>query len=166
MTREGLLLAVKYAYQMVYMKKGEKFYYNDSLRGESGQIYIGSKAGEKYHINIFWVSDREEIIEDVEPIGGPFHFQKKKRNPLEMIRQREMTREELVASGIYNFPVSLTKELDRLIETGSIVDPVQEVLLPLIGIRIFPPNEVEMVGFEMGKWGKVRFVNKARRNTI
>lgn len=157
MIRESLLLAVRYAYQMVYLKEGEKFYRKDYYRRESGQHYVGSIATEKNHVHVFWVSDKEEIVEDVEPFNG-FLFERKKRNPLDMIRQREMTREELFASGTYNLPVPLTQELDRLVKAGESVNPVQEVLLPLLGIRIYPPNEVEMVGFEMGRWGEVKFV--------
>ncbi|TET07131.1 MAG: hypothetical protein E3J86_13935, partial [Candidatus Thorarchaeota archaeon] len=153
MSREIHLLAVRYAYQMIYMKEGERFYRKDYYKRLDGQHYIGSIAREKGHVDAFWESTSEEILEDVEFSIG-FRFERRKgrrmRNPLDMIRQREMTREELIASGTYNLPVPLTRELDQLVQAGDSVDPVQDLLLPLLGIRIFPPNEVEMVGFEMG----------------
>ncbi|MHA1949758.1 MAG: hypothetical protein ACW99G_18705 [Candidatus Thorarchaeota archaeon] len=167
MTRESHLLAVKYAYQKIYMKKGERFYRKDYYKRLEGQHYIGSIAREKGHVHAFWEFNSREILEDVELSNG-FGFERKARkrrrmrNPLDRIRQREMTREELFSSGTFKLPVPLTRELNQLVEAGEIVDPVQDILLPLLGIRIFPPNEVEMVGFEMGRWGEVKFVNKER----
>ena len=73
-------------------------------------------------------------------------------NPLVKIATHEMTLKELIASGEYELPPPVMRDLNRLkvtepydFEPWSWLDYRAEVLVPLLGIKLIPESDFEFV---------------------
>ncbi len=155
--------AVYHAYQMVYLKNGEEFYYEKELQRVYGDHlrYISSYKRGEMTIHVWWNFAEEKINEKhVKP--GYIGFKTGIENPVKKIPQREMTLEELFASGTHKIPESILRERDELKEAGLGVYEIKtrRVLLPLLGISIIPASDASEVAVDLISGDEVEFMQR------
>ncbi len=156
--------AVSYALDQELFEKGEKTYNDEDHRRAfltRGKRYLGSVKRGETKVHFWWISGDEEMM-TIQNGPGAAIISGNLESPLKRIPQREMTIEELEALGEMKIPPSMQRELSYLSEIGaSVMGPLEyracDVILPLLGIKIVPESDAELVHCEEVDWGLVRF---------
>jgi hypothetical protein len=161
--------ALRYALEQELLGNGEELYHDEDHRlafQDRKKLYLGTVKRSERTIHYWWIRGEEEMVTIDDGPGGVF-ISGNLESPLMRILQKEMTAEELEDSGDYEIPPVMMKDIDKLLENGAnVIGPLQykacDVLLPLLGIRIVPENDENLIVFESVGYGVVRFYVQRR----